>query len=723
MGSYFLVTNAASLHAFLLDNSGTLTDLNPFQFFPGIYLVSRALGVRNGQQVGYGTPTFYPNEEVPAYQDGQALLLTGSAASAVVLHPLGYASSRALATNGSEPAGWATDAATLNRHAVLWSNMDRIGPPTAALIGAPGLPTITAPAGTAGIAIDLHPAVYTDSRVTAVNDNQQVGDGWVGVPGAAGSVRHALVWSGIGSSVVDLNRFLPPGFTHAVATGIDGSGNIVGYAYNTPVVPPAAMPADAIAVMFTPAPIPAVSVSSLVLSPRFPAPGSVVQGMASLNGPAPAGGLLLNFVSSDPALLAVPASLVIAEGQTSVTFSVIAGGATLAVPTIAKLLVSDGAVSRSGGSVVTPPVNIASVAVAAAEGGLLTTGTVSLKIPAQFGGSVVYVVFSSPSIAMLTDSLTNSVVVPQGATSVNFRVTAMPVTAVTNVTVTANLNGQSVTGVLIVNPPPPIALTSLTIPQVVGGQSVTGAITVDNYPRSASGAVILLTSGDTRTLQVPASVTIPRGATSVTFPVTTSIVTGPKGVSVKAVYGASNLTTTVTVIPIPAVNIIQADYVTDTHVLKVAATTPSLNAILTYGIDPAAPPLGTMSLDLGQYSASATLATAPSFVSVWSSDGGKATVPVTQKLSTGGGGGGSGSFKLTVNKAGKGVVTSNPSGIGCGASGGGCSLAFLNGVSVTLTAVPDPGATWIGWGGGCSGTSMVCTVVMTSDRSVSATFK
>ena len=99
--------------------------------------------------------------------------------------------------------------------------------------------------------MDLNPLGYNDSRISAMTATQQVGDGWVGPMGAIGSVRHALVWSGTADSVVDLNQFLPAGYTHAVATGIDANGNVVGYAYNTPVYG-LAVPPDAIAVVFAP---------------------------------------------------------------------------------------------------------------------------------------------------------------------------------------------------------------------------------------------------------------------------------------------------------------------------------------------------------------------------------------------------------------------------------------------------------------------------------------
>src|SRR4029453_16893505 len=75
---------------------------------------------------------------------------------------------------------------------------------------------------------------------------------------------------------------------------------------------------------------------------------------------------------------------------------------------------------------------------------------------------------------------------------------------------------------------------------------------------------------------------------------------------------------------------------------------------------------------------------------------------------------------LTVTKAGagNGTVTSSPAGINCGTM---CASAFAASLSVTLTAAPVSGATFTGWLGACSGTDP-CTVVMSVDRSVTATF-
>ena len=74
---------------------------------------------------------------------------------------------------------------------------------------------------------------------------------------------------------------------------------------------------------------------------------------------------------------------------------------------------------------------------------------------------------------------------------------------------------------------------------------------------------------------------------------------------------------------------------------------------------------------------------------------------------------------LTVNFAGigSGTVTSSPSGLSCATT---CSAHFTSG-TVTLTATPN-GSAFGGWSGCDSTSGQACTVNLTSDRTVTATF-
>jgi YVTN family beta-propeller protein len=79
------------------------------------------------------------------------------------------------------------------------------------------------------------------------------------------------------------------------------------------------------------------------------------------------------------------------------------------------------------------------------------------------------------------------------------------------------------------------------------------------------------------------------------------------------------------------------------------------------------------------------------------------------------------SFMLSVVPAGTGAgtVTSTPSGINCGAT---CNASFQSGTQVVLSAAAASGSTFAGWsGGGCAGTQ-ACTVTLSANTTVNASF-
>jgi hypothetical protein len=138
----------------------------------------------------------------------QACLWHGARNTQVNLHTGPWFSTRAVAVSGNAQVGVGTLQAAIKtdpmiNHAIMWN-------------------------GTPSSLQDLHPAGFSESFGLGAGAGQQVGYGTN--TNGTDKTYDALVWTGSAASVIDLNQFLPAGYSDAWATSIDGAGNIGGAA-------------------------------------------------------------------------------------------------------------------------------------------------------------------------------------------------------------------------------------------------------------------------------------------------------------------------------------------------------------------------------------------------------------------------------------------------------------------------------------------------------------
>jgi len=204
-------------------------------------------------------------------------------------------------------------------------------------------------------------------------------------------------------------------------------------------------------------------------------------------------------------------------------------------PAFSNLTASDFEVIQLGSN--PPPagpavLNSLSVTPSSVTGGQSATGTVSLTGPAPANGAVVTLSSANPAA-----TVPSSVTVQANATSANFTVstTAVGSTAVGNIT--AVYSGVTKSATLTVNPAAPAALSAVTLSPttVVGGSNSVGTVTLTKAAPTG-GLVVTLTSNKPTKAIVPASVTVPAGASSTTFNVATTTVNKGLSASISASY-------------------------------------------------------------------------------------------------------------------------------------------------------------------------------------------
>ena len=166
---------------------------------------------------------------------------------------------------------------------------------------------------------------------------------------------------------------------------------------------------------------------------------------------------IVSAVTPPAVTVDMPASITIAEGTTSASFTVATGLTSLAgfaAPYGVDIQASYGDTTQTATLIVNPPVFLSSLNVAPANivTGSTAVGTLILNAAAPAGGALVTLSSNSPAATVPAN-----VIVPAGQSFATFTLQANPVTTFTTVTITGSYGSAiaaSASSTLIVAPPP-----------------------------------------------------------------------------------------------------------------------------------------------------------------------------------------------------------------------------------------------------------------------------
>ncbi len=292
-----------------------------------------------------------------------------------------------------------------------------------------------------------------------------------------------------------------------------------------------------------------IQINSVTLNPTSVTGGSQVAGIVTLNR-APSSNLYVILKSSSTSIAVVPAGITIPAGLTSATFiaqtyAVASNPNVVTDPPSVQISSQIGTATPVAATVTVLPPSLTGLTINPASvggGGASPSGTVTLSGPAPSGGMTIGLAAEQTAAEPRLDlttlrisspiTLPSQVTVPAGAPSATFVITTRPVSTSTVFNVTASwgafINKTATLTVL----PPDLAEVSVSPGSFPAGTSSTGKVTL-TAPAPSEGFPVNLSTGrayggTTGTFaqcgdypSVPAAVTVPAGATSATFTVTT----------------------------------------------------------------------------------------------------------------------------------------------------------------------------------------------------------
>jgi len=268
----------------------------------------------------------------------------------------------------------------------------------------------------------------------------------------------------------------------------------------------------------------------------------VVTGTVKISGAAPATGTTVPLTLSNAALGTLSTTGVkVAAGATSVTFTFTAKPVDASTTETIKATL--GGVSKTASVTIKPAIlsAVTSSATSVLGGVQNATITFTLNAPAGPSGTVVTVKSSSTAATFAV----SSVKVASGSTSAKLTLTSVGVASDTNVTVTGTATASKTVVVKVTA----ALLTAFTItPSSIQGNGtklVTGKLTL-NGPTGATARVVTLTSSSA-SAGLPASVSIPAGAKTVSFTFAPKAVAATTTATLTAKLASVSLTQSLTI--------------------------------------------------------------------------------------------------------------------------------------------------------------------------------
>jgi uncharacterized protein (TIGR03437 family) len=274
----------------------------------------------------------------------------------------------------------------------------------------------------------------------------------------------------------------------------------------------------------------ALAVSGLSVTPTSVLGGRNVTATVTLSGTAPAGGVKVGIASDNTA----------AQPPATVTVPFTASSATFSIPTspvtnsqACNITATLGRSSQTAQFTAIPALQLvlASNSVVGGNGNTVT-GTVIIADSAPLVGATINLQSSNSAAAV-----PYGVNIPSGQNSASFTIMTGAVTAARTVTITATYGSLKQSATLTVNPPASPTLTGVTVSPayVTGGTNAIGTVTLGAVA-PIGGIAVNLKSSSTAA-QVPLLFSVPQGATTASFTISTTHVTSTQTVTITASAG------------------------------------------------------------------------------------------------------------------------------------------------------------------------------------------